>query len=139
MKTSEEKHGVQWTAQNQLDDLDFADDLALLSRTHEQMQTKVASVAAASASNRPAQLNSLNIEVADTDPPMDVTKPIIEEINAAGSNSTPAEALKSDIKKAFDGVDRIILMNLRRCKSAKIYRQIFTKDTSGPLAREHQK
>lgn len=43
-------------------------------------------------------MNSLNIEAADTDPPMDVTKPIIEEINAAGSNSTPAEALKSDIK-----------------------------------------
>ncbi|VDO59748.1 unnamed protein product [Schistosoma margrebowiei] len=34
--TSEGKHGIQWRAQNQLDDLDFADDLALLSRTHEQ-------------------------------------------------------------------------------------------------------
>ncbi|VDP63683.1 unnamed protein product [Schistosoma curassoni] len=40
----------QWTAQNQLDDLDFADDLALLSRTHEQMQMKTASVAAVTAS-----------------------------------------------------------------------------------------
>ncbi|VDP53212.1 unnamed protein product [Schistosoma margrebowiei] len=52
MKTSlsEGKHGIQWTAQNQLDDLDFADDLALLSRTHEQMQIKTASVAAVSAS-----------------------------------------------------------------------------------------
>ncbi|VDO54344.1 unnamed protein product [Schistosoma margrebowiei] len=29
--TSERKHGIQWTARNQLDDLDFADDLALLS------------------------------------------------------------------------------------------------------------
>ncbi|VDP35363.1 unnamed protein product [Schistosoma margrebowiei] len=48
--TSEGKHGIQWTAQNQLDDLDFADDLALLSHTHEQMQTKIASVAAVSAS-----------------------------------------------------------------------------------------
>ncbi|VDP54086.1 unnamed protein product [Schistosoma curassoni] len=47
--TSEGKHGIQWTAQNQLDDLDFADDLALLSRTHEQMQMKTASVAAVSA------------------------------------------------------------------------------------------
>ncbi|VDP56620.1 unnamed protein product [Schistosoma margrebowiei] len=33
--TSEGKHGIQWTAQNQLDDLDFADVLALLSRTHD--------------------------------------------------------------------------------------------------------
>ncbi|VDP33088.1 unnamed protein product [Schistosoma margrebowiei] len=48
--TSEGKHGIQWTAQNQLDDLDFADDLALLSHTHEQMQTTTASVAAVSAS-----------------------------------------------------------------------------------------
>ncbi|VDP30519.1 unnamed protein product [Schistosoma margrebowiei] len=48
--TSEGKHGIQWTARNQFDDLDFADDLALLSHTHEQMQTKTASVAAVSAS-----------------------------------------------------------------------------------------
>ncbi|VDP76729.1 unnamed protein product [Schistosoma mattheei] len=48
--TSEGKHGIQWTAQNQLDDLDFADDLALLSHTHEQVQTKTVSVAAISVS-----------------------------------------------------------------------------------------
>ncbi|VDO72670.1 unnamed protein product [Schistosoma margrebowiei] len=48
--TSEGKHGIQWTAQNQLDDLDFADDLALQSHTHEQMQIKTVSVAAVSAS-----------------------------------------------------------------------------------------
>ncbi|VDP34015.1 unnamed protein product, partial [Schistosoma margrebowiei] len=48
--TSEGKHGIQWTARNQLDDLDFADDLVLLSRTHEQMQMKTAGVAAVSAS-----------------------------------------------------------------------------------------
>ncbi|VDP51228.1 unnamed protein product [Schistosoma margrebowiei] len=48
MRTStfEEKHGIQWTAQNQLDGLDFGDDLALLSGTQEQMQTKTVSVAA---------------------------------------------------------------------------------------------
>ncbi|VDP63473.1 unnamed protein product [Schistosoma curassoni] len=47
--TSEGKHGIQWTAQIQLHHLDFADDLALLSRTHEQMQMKTANVAAVSA------------------------------------------------------------------------------------------
>ncbi|VDP23783.1 unnamed protein product [Schistosoma margrebowiei] len=47
---SEGKHGIQWTAQNQLDDLDFADDIALLSHTHEQMQIKTSSLAAVSAS-----------------------------------------------------------------------------------------
>ncbi|VDO48987.1 unnamed protein product [Schistosoma margrebowiei] len=36
--TSEGRHGIQWTAQNHLDDLDLTDDLALLSLTHEQRQ-----------------------------------------------------------------------------------------------------
>ncbi|VDP30666.1 unnamed protein product [Schistosoma margrebowiei] len=47
--TSEGKHGIQWTSRMQLDDLDFADDLALLSQTQQQMQEKTTSVAAASA------------------------------------------------------------------------------------------
>ncbi|VDO94472.1 unnamed protein product [Schistosoma margrebowiei] len=36
--TSEGKHSIQWTAQDQIDDLDFADDLAFLSNTHKQGQ-----------------------------------------------------------------------------------------------------
>ncbi|VDP05661.1 unnamed protein product [Schistosoma margrebowiei] len=48
--TSEGKHGIQSTTQNQLDDLDFADDLAFVSNTHEQMQIKTASLATVSAS-----------------------------------------------------------------------------------------
>ncbi|VDP79349.1 unnamed protein product [Schistosoma curassoni] len=47
--TSGEKHGIQWTARMQLDDLDFADNLVLLSQTQQQMQEKTNSVAAASA------------------------------------------------------------------------------------------
>ncbi|VDO86314.1 unnamed protein product [Schistosoma margrebowiei] len=52
MKTSksEGKHGMKCTAQNKLGDLDFSDDLALLSRTYQQMQIKTASEAAVSAS-----------------------------------------------------------------------------------------
>ncbi|VDP35633.1 unnamed protein product [Schistosoma curassoni] len=47
--TSEGKRGIQWTSRMQLDDLDFADDLALLSQTQQKMQEKTTSVAAASA------------------------------------------------------------------------------------------
>ncbi|VDO73005.1 unnamed protein product [Schistosoma margrebowiei] len=47
--TSEGKHGIKWTSRMQLNDLDFADDLALLSQTQQQMQAKTNSVAAASA------------------------------------------------------------------------------------------
>ncbi|VDP39025.1 unnamed protein product [Schistosoma margrebowiei] len=42
-------HGIQWTSKMQLGDLDFSDDLALLSQTQQQMQEKMNSVAAASA------------------------------------------------------------------------------------------
>ncbi|VDO57744.1 unnamed protein product [Schistosoma margrebowiei] len=45
----EGKHRIQWTSRMYLDDLDFADDLALLSQTQQQMQEKTNNVAAASA------------------------------------------------------------------------------------------
>ncbi|KAH9584561.1 Laminin subunit gamma-1 [Schistosoma haematobium] len=47
--TSEGKYGIQWTSRMHLDDLDFANDLGLLSQTQQQMQEKTTSVAAASA------------------------------------------------------------------------------------------
>ncbi|VDP54671.1 unnamed protein product [Schistosoma curassoni] len=47
--TSEGKHGIQWTSRMQLDDLDFADDLAVLFHTQQQMQEKTNSVATTSA------------------------------------------------------------------------------------------
>nr|KAG5695113.1 hypothetical protein BaRGS_017212 [Batillaria attramentaria] len=42
MKTTTKgrKNGIQWTLWTQLDVLDFADDLALLSHSHSQMQDK---------------------------------------------------------------------------------------------------
>ncbi|VDP68166.1 unnamed protein product [Schistosoma mattheei] len=51
MKTSisEGKRGIQWTARMQLHDLDFTDDLALLSHTQQQIQEKTTNVAAVSA------------------------------------------------------------------------------------------
>ncbi|VDO60592.1 unnamed protein product [Schistosoma curassoni] len=51
MKTSasEGKRWIQWTSRMQLDDLDFADDLALLLHMRQQMEEKTTSVAAAPA------------------------------------------------------------------------------------------
>ena len=50
MKTStaQKRNGIQWTPWTQLDDLDFADDLALLSHTKHQMQEKTNIVSAIS-------------------------------------------------------------------------------------------
>ncbi|VDO58430.1 unnamed protein product [Schistosoma margrebowiei] len=52
MKTStyEGNHGMQWITRNQLENLNFADDLAFLFHTHEQMQMKIINLAAASVS-----------------------------------------------------------------------------------------
>ena len=38
--TKEKGNGIQWMMLTQLNDLDFADDLALLSHSHRQMQDK---------------------------------------------------------------------------------------------------
>ncbi|VDP29624.1 unnamed protein product [Schistosoma margrebowiei] len=48
--TFEGKRGIQLTTRMQLDDLDFANDLALLSQTQQQMQEKTTSVATVSTS-----------------------------------------------------------------------------------------
>ncbi|PVD22635.1 hypothetical protein C0Q70_15890 [Pomacea canaliculata] len=47
--TSERRNGIQWTLWSQLDDLDFADDLTLLSHSHRQMQDKSSEIQSASA------------------------------------------------------------------------------------------
>ena len=42
--TAQARNEIQWTPWLQLDNLDFADDLALMSHTHWQMQEKTNSV-----------------------------------------------------------------------------------------------
>lgn len=51
MKTSaaQKRNGIQWTPWTQFDDLDFADDLALLSHIQQQMQEKTTIIATHSA------------------------------------------------------------------------------------------
>ena len=43
--TKEKRNGIQWTMLTQLEDLDFADDLALLSHSLRQMQDKTTELA----------------------------------------------------------------------------------------------
>jgi hypothetical protein len=43
--TEGKRNGIQWTMWQQLDDLDFADDIALISSTQQQMQEKTSLVA----------------------------------------------------------------------------------------------
>ncbi|VDO96066.1 unnamed protein product [Schistosoma margrebowiei] len=66
--TSEGKHGIQWTSRMQLDDLDFADDLALLSQTQQQMQEKTNSVAAVGLNIHKGKSKVLRYNTACTNP-----------------------------------------------------------------------
>ena len=47
--TAGRNNGIQWTLWTQLDDIDFADDLGLLSHNHNQMQDKTTHLATTSA------------------------------------------------------------------------------------------
>ena len=46
--TTGSRNGIQWSLLEQLEDLDFADDLALLAHTHTQMQAKTTKLEAVS-------------------------------------------------------------------------------------------
>ena len=47
--TSDRRNGIQWALYDQLEGLAYADGLALLSHSHQQMQAKTTELAAASA------------------------------------------------------------------------------------------
>ena len=47
--TEANRDGIQWTVTTRLEDLDFADDIALLSHNHQGMQTKATRLAKISA------------------------------------------------------------------------------------------
>ncbi|KAK3764917.1 hypothetical protein RRG08_025437 [Elysia crispata] len=68
--TSGSRNGIQWTLWTQLDDLDFADDIALVSHNHSQMQDKTSTVNQLSGSIRlrihPGKSKMLKIKTEDT-------------------------------------------------------------------------
>ncbi|VDO69841.1 unnamed protein product [Schistosoma margrebowiei] len=66
--TSEGKHGIQWTSRMRLDDLDFADDLVLLSQSQHQMQEKTISVAAVVLNIQKGKSKILRYNTARTNP-----------------------------------------------------------------------
>ncbi|VDP67570.1 unnamed protein product [Schistosoma curassoni] len=66
--TSEGKHGIQWTSRMQLDDLDAADDLVLLSQTQQQMQEKTTGTAAVGLNIHKGKRKILRYNTAFTNP-----------------------------------------------------------------------
>ncbi|VDP31666.1 unnamed protein product [Schistosoma margrebowiei] len=130
--TSEGKHGIQWTAQNQLDNLDFADDLALLSHTHEQMQIKTASVAAVSASVdlsiHKGKTKVLKFKAENTNP-ITLDGETLEDVEQGGSGAD-VKASISKARKAF-----LLLKNIWNSKhlSTNIKVRIFNTNVKTVL------
>lgn len=59
--TSDKKTGIQWTFTKQLEDLDFADDISLLSHRHQDAQEKLSHLA------EKAEKTGLNIKTKKTE------------------------------------------------------------------------
>ena len=83
--TAQARNGIQWTPWLQFDDLDFADDLALLSHTHQQMPEKTNSIKDSSAQiglhiNR-EKTKVLRINITITEP-VRLDDDLLDEVNS---------------------------------------------------------
>ena len=83
--TAGKRNGIQWTLWTQLEDLAFADDLALLSHTQQQMQEKTNDVATTSAqiglNIHRGKTKVLKVN-ADNSHPIKLEEQVLEEVEA---------------------------------------------------------
>ena len=85
--TAGRRNGIQWTPLRQLDDLDYADDIALLSHSHQQMQFKTDELA------RISKTVGLNVHPGKTK----ILKVGTENLNTIDLEGTPLEEVDSFI------------------------------------------
>ncbi|VDO68876.1 unnamed protein product [Schistosoma margrebowiei] len=110
ISTSRGMHEIQWTARIQLSNLNFADHLALLSHTQQQMRERTTSVAAASAAieaqiNRQSKFLS-NIE-AEEKWLNDIENKINQDHNHSNNCQSTAELLQ-DIQTKTDRYNQLL-------------------------------
>ena len=122
--TAQARNGIQWTPWLQLDDLDFADNLALLSHTHRQMQEKTNSVKDSSAQvglriNR-GKTKVLRINTTTTEP-VRLDDDLLEEVNSftyLGSVVDIQGGTEADVKARI-GKARAVFLQLKNVWSSK--------------------
>ena len=102
--TKGNRNGIQWTLWTQLEDLDFADDLALLSHSHAQMQAKTTTLNKLSESIglriHPAKSKVLRVGTNHLEPIM-IDKHPLEDVEAfcyLGSNIDQDGGTTKEIK-----------------------------------------
>ena len=106
--TADQARGIRWTLFSHLEDLDFADDLALLSHTHQHMQEKTSRLetyahqVGLKISQKKTEVMPLNIK---NPPPVTVNGqdlPMTEEFTYLGSTVRHDGGAASDIKNRLN-------------------------------------
>ena len=118
------RHGIQWTIWTQLEDLDFADDLALLSHQHQQMQNKTSQLETISAqiglSIHTGKTKLLKINTTNNSP-ITLGGKELEEVEAftyLGSIVNKNGGTDADVKARI-GKARAVFLQLRNIWNAK--------------------
>ena len=121
MKESTEgrRNGIQWTLWKQLDDLDFADDIALLAHTYQQMQEKTTQLEKSAAklglSASKPKTKSMRMNVTNTTPLMLQTGDIedVSSFTYLGSTVSTTGGTDDDVKARI-GKARVVFNILQK-------------------------
>ena len=117
-------NGIQWTPRLQLDDLDFADDLAMLSHTHRQMQDKTNNVKYSSAqiglhvNSGKTKVHRINTTITE---PVRMDDDLLEEVNSftyLGRVVDSQGGTEADVKARI-GKARAVFLQLKNVWSSK--------------------
>ena len=104
MTAKQRRNGIQWTLWSQLDDLDFADELALLSHNHQQMQNKTTRLMGISAkvglSIHKQKTKIMKVNTASTEPVLLEGSPLdeVESFTYLGSIINVQGGTDEDVK-----------------------------------------
>lgn len=120
--TADKKNGIQWTMWTQLNDLDFADDLALLSHMQQQMQEKTSAANSTRLSLNIHRWKSkvLRVNSASTAPIMLEGEALeeVDEFTYLGSIVNKQGGTDADVRVRI-GKARIAYLQLKNIWSAK--------------------
>ena len=141
--TEGRKNGIQWMLWKQLDDLDFADDIALLAHTYQQMQEKTTQLEKSAAklglSASKPKTNSMRMNTTNTTPIMLQTGDIedVSFFTYLGSTVSTTGGTDDDVKARIGKarVASIILQKLWKSRdiTTSVKLQLFNSNVKSVL------
>ena len=130
MKRSTEgrNNGIQWTLVSQLNDLDFADDIALLSHNHRQMQEKT-NILDRTSKSLGLKINKEKTKVlrlkTTNETAINVSEMALEDVNSfvyLGSTINKEGGVEEDVKQRIQKA-RKAFVGLRKIWQSKIFHE----------------